>query len=83
MLNTYMKYAIWTAKIIINNEREKLWIIRKNIIGIIITLLGGIFWGLSGACGQYLFEYKNVIANWLVPLRLLNRWKHHASIFHY
>ncbi len=44
---------------------------KKNITGIIITLLGGIFWGLSGACGQFLFENKNVIANWLVPLRLL------------
>lgn len=43
----------------------------KNIIGILITLLGGIFWGLSGACGQYLFENKNVFANWLVPIRLL------------
>lgn len=40
------------------------------ITGVILTLVGGLFWGLSGTCGQYLFTYKNVTANWLVPLRL-------------
>ena len=40
------------------------------IFGIFITLLGGIFWGFSGVCGQYLFEVKGVSANWLVPYRL-------------
>lgn len=44
---------------------------KKNIMGILITILGGIFWGLSGACGQYLFQNKEVCAKWLVPLRLL------------
>lgn len=43
----------------------------KKIAGIFFTLLGGIFWGLSGACGQYLFQYKGVTANWLVPVRLV------------
>lgn len=43
----------------------------KKLAGILFTLLGGIFWGLSGACGQYLFEHKNVNANWLVPVRLV------------
>lgn len=36
-----------------------------------MTLFGGAFWGLSGACGQYLFEYKGATAKWLVPVRLL------------
>jgi len=44
---------------------------KKNMIGILITLVGGIFWGLSGACGQYLFQNKEVFAKWLVPVRLL------------
>ena len=38
--------------------------------GIFITLLGGIMWGFSGVCGQYLFETKGISANWLVPYRL-------------
>ena len=28
--------------------------------GIICTLAGGIGWGFSGACGQYLFSYQDV-----------------------
>lgn len=44
---------------------------KKRIVGIIITLIGGAFWGLSGACGQYLFEYKGASAKWLVPIRLV------------
>ncbi|MBP3224097.1 MAG: EamA family transporter [Campylobacter sp.] len=42
-----------------------------QIFGIFITFLGGVLWGFSGVCGQYLFEIKGVSANWLVPLRLL------------
>ena len=38
--------------------------------GVLITILGGALWGLSGACGQYLFEYKGVTSGWLVPIRL-------------
>lgn len=40
-------------------------------IGIILTILGGIFWGLSGASGEYLFKDKNIKADWLIPYRLL------------
>ena len=39
--------------------------------GAIITLLGGCLWGLSGSCGQFLFENKGVTSQWLVPIRLL------------
>lgn len=39
--------------------------------GIIITLIGGSLWGLSGACGQFLFSNKSACADWLVPIRLL------------
>lgn len=39
--------------------------------GIIITLIAGICWGFSCACGQFLFDYKGVTSNWLVPIRLM------------
>lgn len=43
----------------------------KSTKGILFTVFGGIFWGLSGNCGQYLFETKGLNAMWLVTLRLL------------
>ncbi len=39
--------------------------------GILITLAGGCLWGLSGACGQFLFAEKNACSDWLVPIRLV------------
>lgn len=38
--------------------------------GVALTLLGGILWGFCGSCGQFLFQYKEVTSNWLVPVRL-------------
>lgn len=38
--------------------------------GVILTLTGGILWAVSGVCGQFLFQYKEVTSNWLVPIRL-------------
>ncbi len=38
--------------------------------GILFTLAGGTFWGICGSFGQFLFEYKEVTSNWLVPFRL-------------
>lgn len=40
--------------------------------GILITIIAGICWGFSGSCGQFLFDNKGVISNWLVPIRLLS-----------
>ena len=40
-------------------------------LGILITLAGGCLWGLSGACGQFLFSEKNACSDWLVPIRLV------------
>lgn len=40
-------------------------------MGILITFIGGIFWGFSGVAGKYLFQYTGVTSNWLVPYRLL------------
>lgn len=38
--------------------------------GIASTLLGGTLWGFCASCGQFLFQYKEVTSNWLVPFRL-------------
>lgn len=42
----------------------------KQGLGTAMALIGGIFWGFSGCCGQYLFEQKGAQAPWLVALRL-------------
>ena len=39
--------------------------------GFFLVLAGGILWGTSGACGQFLFQYKDMVSTWLVPYRLL------------
>lgn len=39
-------------------------------VGVLLTLLGGTLWGFSGSCGQFLFQYKGVTSDWLVPIRL-------------
>ena len=38
--------------------------------GILCTLLGGVLWGFSGTCGQYLYQHKEMTSDWLVPWRL-------------
>ena len=44
---------------------------RKKIAGTLMTIAGGMLWGVSGVCGQYLFQNKEVTAAWLVPVRLI------------
>ena len=44
---------------------------KKRTAGICLTLAGGICWGLSGCFGQYLFQKKDIAADWLVMVRLL------------
>ncbi|MGN1319344.1 MAG: DMT family transporter [Lachnospirales bacterium] len=43
----------------------------NKLKGIIFTLIGGVFWGFSGVCGQYLFEQKGIDARWLSTWRLI------------
>lgn len=43
----------------------------KTAAGVILSLLGGIFWGFSGSCGQYLFTHHGVSSQWLVPIRMV------------
>lgn len=42
----------------------------KAALGAVLTLLGGICWGLSGSMGQYLFNVQGMDTRWLVPIRL-------------
>ncbi len=44
---------------------------KETIVGTFLTIAGGILWGISGVCGQFLFQNKEVTASWLVPIRLL------------
>lgn len=44
----------------------------KYILGVLITLLGGIFWGFSGTCGQFLMQNCKMDTNFLVSARLLS-----------
>ena len=43
----------------------------KALAGIVLSLLGGIFWGFSGSCGQYLFTYHGVDSKWIVTIRMI------------
>lgn len=49
------------------NRTEK----NRMITGTIVTIAGGILWGVSGVCGQYMFQNKGVTAPWLVSVRLV------------
>ena len=43
----------------------------SDTIGILMTIAGGCLWGLSAACGQFLFDVKGATAKWMVPIRLI------------
>ena len=53
------------------NDKNKINTKKGTIIGTFLTIAGGILWGISGVCGQFLFQSKAVTASWLVPLRLV------------
>lgn len=44
---------------------------RYMMEGVGLTILGGILWGFSGMCSQFLQQFRHVRAEWLVPIRLL------------
>lgn len=52
-------------------DKNKINTKKGTIIGTFLTIAGGILWGISGVCGQFLFQSKDVTASWLVPLRLV------------
>lgn len=43
----------------------------NNIKGYMLAILGGVSWGISGVCSQYLFTKYNVSADWLTAVRML------------
>ena len=46
---------------------------KKNVIrGSVFVLLGGICWGFSGTCGQYLFATEGVDSGWLTTVRMIS-----------
>jgi len=46
--------------------------IDRQIYGVIVTIIGAICWGFSGACGQYLFTHKGIGSDFLVTVRLFS-----------
>lgn len=44
---------------------------QRALRGTLCSSVGGVFWGVSGACGQYLFETFGVPSIWLVCVRTL------------
>lgn len=41
-------------------------------LGIVCTLVGGILWGFSGTCGQFLFQNYGVNTRWLTTVRMIS-----------
>ena len=39
--------------------------------GMLVTLLGGILWGFSGTCGQYIFQQEAASSQWVTCVRML------------
>ncbi|KTE91340.1 putative inner membrane transporter YicL [bioreactor metagenome] len=59
-------------ELIVTKGEEKAQNIRtKAVRGTILTLIGGISWGFSGACGQYLFSVKGIDPHWVTVVRML------------
>lgn len=44
---------------------------QRALRGVLCTTVGGVCWGISGACGQYLFDSCGVHSVWLVCVRML------------
>ncbi|AFM00460.1 putative permease, DMT superfamily [Desulfitobacterium dehalogenans ATCC 51507] len=59
------------SELIVEKHEEKTQNIRtKAVRGTIFTLIGGISWGFSGACGQYLFSVKGIDPHWVTVVRM-------------
>ena len=43
----------------------------NHLKGILLALLGAILWGVSGTCGQFLFQQRAVPVEWLMSVRML------------
>ena len=45
---------------------------KRMIRGVLCAVIGGICWGFSGTCGQYLFMNYDITSMWLTCVRLLS-----------
>ena len=43
---------------------------KETLVGIFYALAGGICWGFSGSCGEYLFKTHSLNSSWLCSLRV-------------
>ncbi len=44
---------------------------RYEIVGVLLTLLGAVLWGVSGASVQFLSNFRDMNLEWLVTMRLI------------
>ena len=44
---------------------------KNNIKGYMLAILGGVSWGISGVCSQYLFTQYDLSADWLTAVELI------------
>ena len=44
---------------------------KNNIKGYMLATLGGVSWGISGVCIQYLFTQYDLSADWLTAIELI------------
>jgi len=43
----------------------------KHTKGITMALIAATLWGISGTCGQFLFQQRNISVEWLMSVRML------------
>ena len=44
---------------------------KNNVKGYMLAILGGVSWGISGVCSQYLFMKYDLSADWLTAVRMV------------
>lgn len=44
---------------------------KRSISGILYAIAGGVCWGFSGSCGEYLFKVHGLNSSWICSLRII------------
>ena len=44
----------------------------RSLLGIIYAIVGGVFWGFSGTCGEFVFKNYDVSSTWVCSVRILS-----------
>lgn len=55
----------------LSKENERIFIMNQYIKGVLCTITGGICWGISGTCGEYLCTFRGMDTRLLTDIRLL------------